>query len=143
MNLTTYRTVPSTVVPLLLGAIVACSSVTDPHALPATVETTRIFTLLPPPAVTAVPDTLRITGAIGLNEPCYRFSASAFQRDTVVVILIAQRRPGICTQNLAAFSYTITVTGAQPGTFPFRLIHELRAEFSVQETALEQTVQLP
>jgi hypothetical protein len=107
------------------------------------VETSRIFTVPTPPAITTAPDTLRITGGITTNEPCYDFSAAATQRDTIFVTLIAQRRTGFCQQVLAAFSYTIIVTGVQPGNFPLRLIHNWRAQYSVLETALDTMVQVP
>jgi len=130
-------------VPLLVAGT-ACVTPTRPESLPATVESTRIFGALPPVTVFAASDTVRITGAIVMNVPCYRFTATAsWQRDTLVVTLVATGTSEICTQDVAAFSYAITITGVRSGSVPLRVVYDRYGLPQYFEIALEQTVQVP
>ena len=129
---------------VVLGAGAACQSPTGPENLPATVQVVRICGALPSVSVAAASDTVRITGAIVMNVPCYRFTATAsWQRDTLVVTLAATGTSDICTQDVAAFSYAITVTGVRSGSVPLRLVYDRYGLPQYFEIALEQTVQVP
>jgi len=79
-----------------------------------------------------------------MNVPCYRFTSTASgQHDTLVVTLIAIVRGEICTQDVAAFSYTITVIGVRSGLLPMRLVYDRYGLPEYAEIALEQTVLVP
>jgi hypothetical protein len=79
-----------------------------------------------------------------MNVPCYRFSAAAsLQHDTLVVTLVATVRGEICTQDVAVFSYTITVTGVRHGSVPLRVVYDRYGLPQYWEIALEQTVEVP
>ncbi len=129
---------------LVLGVSAACHSPTRPQALPATAQTTRIFTALPPVTVTAATDTLRITGGLEMNVPCYRFTATAvWHRGVLVIMLVAVGTSEICNQVIARFSYVIIVTGVSSGPCPIRVVYDRYGLPQYYETALEQTVQVP
>jgi hypothetical protein len=134
----------SAVTCLILSVGAACHSPTKPQALPATVQTTRIFSALPPVTVSAATGTLRITGGLEMNVPCYRFTATAvWQRGVLVITLEAAGTSEICTQDVARFSYVITVSGVPSGPCPLRVIHDRYGLPQYFETALEQTVLVP
>ena len=138
------RQLRSFVLLLALGAAASCSSPTQPSSFPASVEVVRIYGSLPPVTVTTAPGTIRVTGAIVMNVPCYRFTSTASgQHDTLVVTLIAIVRGEICTQDVAAFSYTITVIGVRSGLLPMRLVYDRYGLPEYAEIALEQTVLVP
>jgi len=126
----------------LLG-LVACGSSTEPAILPASVSTTEISSQLPPSRLSLLTDTIRLTGGIEVNERCYAFSANALMSGQIVVTLIAQRRTGHCLQQVVRYAYDIRIAGVPAGSYRLRLDHSFRANFSVTETILEQSVAIP
>lgn len=130
---------------LTVGVFISCTSPTEPVRLPVSLQTARLYSgPLPPVSVSTAHDTVRISGAITMNVPCYAFDATAWwQRDTLLVTLAARGTSDICTQVLAAFSYTITVAGVGAGSLPIRLVYDRYGLPQYLEVALEQTVTVP
>ncbi len=131
------------------GAALSCGSPTELSFLPTDLAITNVtFTGPPPPPLTVVtmPDTVRITGGIEMNVPCYDFTATATMRgDTIVVELVATERNMHCLQYVAQFNYTITIAEVSAGGFTLRLGHERRhtTNVRVRQTVLEQAIQVP
>lgn len=143
--LTSSRCVVGLVSALALGVPAGCRSPTEPVRLPVSLQTTRLYSgPLPPVSVSTAHDTVRIRGAITMNVPCYSFQATAWwERDTLLVTLRARETSEICTQVLAAFSYTITVVGVGAGSVPIRLLYDRYGMPQYVEVALEQTATVP
>lgn len=130
---------------LVVGALAGCSSPTEPVHLPVSLQVTRLYSgPLPPVSVSTARDSVRISGTITMNVPCYSFDATAWwQQDTLLVTLRAREASALCIQVLAAFSYTITVVGVRRGLVPIRLLHDRYGMPQYVEVALEQTVTVP
>jgi len=93
----------------------------------ASVQTTTLLTgPYPALVVTGAQDTVRISWWIGTGSPCYAFSAGAVQRvDTLVATVVASQAQAGCTDVVAGFAYTVTVTDVAPGLTTLRLMHEV------------------
>ncbi len=123
---------------VILAAVVACDAPTAP-SFNASIMVAPLVGPIPSPVVARSDDSVRVDWWIGTNEPCYEFGAEATSsRDTLIVTVIANRREGICIQVLAAFSYSITVTGVSPALHALRLVYDRRGPPTFVETALEQ-----
>ena len=106
-------------------ALAACNLPTAPRLLPATVVVTPGSGTPPSIAASVAGDTVVVTGWIGVNVPCFEFSATASpRRDSLVVTLIATRVGGVCTQNTAVVSYVITVREVPAGTWQLHSVYD-------------------
>jgi hypothetical protein len=124
--------------------LAACDSPTAPRLLPATVIANYVATpgagIPPSTAASVAGDTVVVTGRITVGAPCYEFSATASpRRDSLVVTLIATRIADICTANVAAFSYVITVGEVPTGTWQLRLVYGGNSATGTQ-TALDTQI---
>jgi len=123
-----------------LLALAACAAPTAP-TFNASITAVPLIGPAPDPSITRSGSSVRISWWIGTNEPCYEFAATAAaSRDTLVVTVAATRREGMCLQVLAAFSYTVTVSGVTPATRALRLVYDRRGPPTYVETALEQSL---
>jgi hypothetical protein len=108
-------------------ALSSCDSPTAPRALPTSIAMSPGSG--PPPALSAsvAGNTVVVTGTIGVNVPCYEFTADASpQQDALVVTLHATPVGELCTQNTATIGYTITIRDVPTGTWNLRLIYDYR-----------------
>ena len=124
---------------ILCAALSGCDPLIEPQPVPVSLTTARLTGPMLPVVIMAGRDTIRINGSIGVNEPCYDFSASAAtQRDTLMVTLFATRRSGFCSQVLAAFSYDLSIGPVSPGASVLRLVYDRRGPPTYRETVLQQ-----
>ena len=108
-------------------AVSSCDSPTAPRSLPTSIAMSSGSG--PPPAlsVSVAGNTLVVTGVIGVNVPCYEFTASASsQQNVLVVTLRATPIEQVCTTNTAAFGYAITVREVPPGSWQLHLLYDYR-----------------
>lgn len=62
--------------------------------------------------------TIEVTGAVATPTPCYTIGAElAAGERTLTLTLVASARDAACVQVLAAFEYSATVSGLEPGTY--------------------------
>jgi hypothetical protein len=86
---------------------------------------------------------LTLAGTIDVNEPCYDFDASLTTlRDMLVVRLHAERRPTHCQQELARYSYTLTIDGLDPGIQALRLVYDYRGPPTYTKVAFDGAVEI-
>lgn len=129
--------------PLAVLAMLSCGSPTAP-SFPTSVQMSAAIGPAPPVAITISNDTLRFTGRIGVNEPCYDFRAGAKSHaGALVVVLYARRKTGHCQQVLVAFDYTLLVSGVPSGSQRIRLVYDRHGPPTYTEAVLEQVVQVP
>jgi len=126
---------------LFAGLVALGSAACDPPTAPpfeASIAAAPLNGPAPEPVVTRLADTVRVSWWIGTNEPCYEFGAAAeASQDTLVVTVVASRLDGFCIQVLAAFAYTVTVTGVGPTLNALRLIYDRHGPPTFVETVLE------
>src|SRR2546422_5427770 len=65
---------------ILCAALSGCDPLIEPQPVPVSLTTARLTGPMLPVVIMAGRDTIRINGSIGVNEPCYDFSASAATR---------------------------------------------------------------
>lgn len=65
------------------------------------------------------------TGSMTTPTPCYEVSASHTERRNAVTVTVsAADAGGICTQVVTNNNYQGAVTGLEPGTYVFTILHE-------------------
>jgi hypothetical protein len=125
-------------------SLAACDSPTAPGMLPATVVTT--FAALgsgtpPSTAASVAGDAVVVTGRISMGAPCYEFSATASpRRDSLVVTLRATRVGDICTANVVAVNYVITVGEVPTGTWQLHVVYDGSVSLAGTQTALDTPI---
>lgn len=132
------------IVLLSLIAVTACDGALEPGGphVEITVERTGGPDITP--QVATEPGLVRITATIGVNEPCYDFSAAAeIEGDTLVATVMASRRDGFCLQVLALFGYELTITEVPRGSYQLRLVYDRQGPPTFVETVLEIRVDVP
>lgn len=89
----------------------------DGDPLPMAFSSTRIYTPVLPPVFEVSPQSIRITGVVSVNVPCYDFAGlAALRRDTVDVVVRAIPQAGrVCQQVLAAYQFTANITTIPSG----------------------------
>lgn len=116
------RTVLPIVGMLLLNAVMACSTTTDPSGVVTSVTFKPVSSLdplvAPPVTVQATGSTVTITGLIGTPTPCYKLAASQeISGSTLVVHLAATPSPqssGGCIAAVASLQYVVKVRDLPP-----------------------------
>lgn len=131
--------------PMLLLAVLVggCGDGTEPERL--TVDATAERTWGPPVPLSFVShgSQLTLAGTIDVNEPCYDFRATLVTlRDTLVVRLLAERRPTHCQQELARYGYTLIIAGLQAGPQPLRFLYDYKGPPTYVELAFEGAVEI-
>ena len=125
---------------LLAWFALACDG-SGPSEPTIAVSAERTWGLPVPPSFRAQASQLIIAGTIDLNEPCYEFAGSLREsRDTLEVRLRASRQNRPCPQELARFSYTLTIVDLKPGVQPLRLVYDRMGPPTFVEVVFEGAV---
>ena len=130
---------------LIFLAVLAqgCRDGTGPDSLTVDVTAERTFGLPVPLSFVSQASQLTLAGTIDVNEPCYDFNGSLVTlRDTLVVRLHADRREGHCMQELARYSYTLTISGLRAGPQPLRLLYDYKGNPTFVAVAFEGAVEI-
>jgi hypothetical protein len=120
-----------------------CGDGSGPNRPTIELSTARMWGLPVPLSFVAQAPELIVSGTIDVNEPCYDFSASlGGVRDTLIAWLRAVRRDGHCPQELARFSYTLTISGLEHGVQPLRVMYDYRGPPTFVQVAFEGAVDI-
>ncbi len=91
-----------------------------------TFASTQSYDTQTPQTATGGTGTIDFTGSLTTGTPCYDVTASLNQRSgTITVTVTATSSGGICAQVITHNNYTGQVSGLAPGTYDFRVVHEV------------------
>ena len=114
---------------LILGPIMACSSLTEPDPSVRLLSTEHDRAPDGQPNVTAVAGNGQITlgGFIAISDPCHSFFGAVVSLDDSIlqVRIIPRRSTENCFLYIASFAYEALVTDLDPGTYRLRVVHAL------------------
>ena len=112
----------------LLAALLysaACSSLSSPSAVTASVMMGDSVTTLRAFTSSINGNTITVLGAIATPDPCYNFTATETTTGNVVEATVkADSKGGVCAAALNRQNYTLTISNVPAGTWVVRVMHQ-------------------